>query len=552
MLQLIIFFSSFFLTLLVTPYLIRFLVKYDILDKPESRRINYINIPRMGGLVLILVNSVILLVAFNDLNSLRFVIIGMTILIATGIIDDLKQINYKSKLLFQTLASLFLIFHFLPSINSYSIGSFILPDIGGLIILLLIIMGLINSLNMMDGVDGLFTSVSLMIFLVLFIVSYNIGNAFVQLFSITLLGSLLAFLKFNSYPAKIFLGDTGSSFLAITLIINTFDLIIKRYGGNIDLLIPILLFGLPLIDTLKVIIYRILTGKSPFQADKLHLHHFLIELNIKHRTVVFIIQLLFVPFIILAIIYFRNPDSYYLLLFIPLAVIILFSKDIAGIIITKTKIVRIYSGIKNLLHKAFVLFDKLFLLVLLFTPPVIILSIIPIRIFIESEIPLLLLVIIILMLLVAFSHTRILDSKRHFYVFLNYFLFFFIINTKFMGYAEFTMRTLIESRTVYHIGLFSLIGIVLYFMILRDRLIPVDRDFFSGIELTIIPINLLTFILSNVFYKEIFLPLSISIMLSFVIYISYKIFIVTRRKFIFILFYGSFLPLFLLIISLFL
>lgn len=550
MLHIILFFSSFFLTLFLTPYLIGFLIKYGIIDKPESRRINQVNIPRMGGLVLIFVNSVLFLISFKDLNMVRYIILSVAILTVSGIIDDLKNINYKSKFIYQALASFLLILHFLPSINTYTIGSFILPNYAGFIILFILVIGLINSLNMMDGADGLLTSISLMITLILFIISYYVGNIFVQLISITLLGSLLAFLKFNSFPAKIFLGDTGSSFLAIALIIATFDSIIQRYGGRFDLLIPIILFGLPLIDTLKVIVHRVLMGKSPFNADKSHLHHFLIDLNIKHRTVVFIIQFLFIPFIILAILYFRGPDSIYLLLFILLSIIILFSKNIVGLIISKTRIVGIYARFRNLLHKAVLLFDKLFPLVLLAAPPIIVLSTIPIEILIENEIPLLLIAIIFLLFIVAFYHNRIFEGKRHFYVFLNLFFFFFIINTKFLGFAEYNGSTIIESRIIYYLSLFLLILIVIYYLILRDRLIPVNRDFFSGIELTIIPLTLLTYILSNIFHKEILLPLSISMIVSFIIYLSYRIFVVTRNKFSNVLFYGSFLPLLILIIPL--
>src|ERR1035437_7542856 len=151
MVYLILFLSGLISLLVLTPYLINFLLKINVVDIPGGRKIHDGLVPRLGGILIYFVVSFLLLTFYNDLNTIRFIIIGSFILAATGFIDDCLGMEWKYKLIVQVIISLFIIYHFLPSINKITIFEITLPFPLNYIIFFLFILGAINALNLMDG-----------------------------------------------------------------------------------------------------------------------------------------------------------------------------------------------------------------------------------------------------------------------------------------------------------------------------------------------------------------------------------------------------------------
>jgi len=229
---------------------------------------------------------------------------GSSILFLTGVFDDLKKINTRTKFFIQILSGLIIIasgvgitfinnpfggFLFLDQIkipidlfgSIYTIT--LLADIFALIW----IVGMINVINFLDGLDGLASGVSGLAFLSIFILSMlpSVAQPLSAIIAIIMLGAILGFLPFNLNPAKMFMGDTGSMFLGFMLA--TLAII---SGGKVAT--ALLVLGLPIFDGLWVAISRILKGKKPWDADRNHLHHKLLDLGLSMRGVVLVFWLI--------------------------------------------------------------------------------------------------------------------------------------------------------------------------------------------------------------------------------------------------------------------
>jgi len=180
MLYLVIAFASLLFTIFFTPYLINYLLKSKIVDQPDSKRkIHTTPIPRMGGLIIYLVVIIFVLSFFHDHNELKYFVYGSFILLFVGILDDILGVNWSVKLLAQVVTAALLIVYLSPKFTTIILFGITLPYAVGIIILMLFIIGTINAFNLMDGLDGLASSISLMAILVSFLVGISYNNVFV-------------------------------------------------------------------------------------------------------------------------------------------------------------------------------------------------------------------------------------------------------------------------------------------------------------------------------------------------------------------------------------
>lgn len=281
-------FLTFVLTSFLVPFLINYLVLKKLLDQPGPRKIHAYGIPRLGGAVIFFTALLVIAIFYPDFSKAFPLLFAGLILFILGIIDDLKSIRWKIKLFFQIIAVTITVLFFKNFSNNIYLFGALLPPIIGIPLFFFFILGTINSINLMDGLDGLVSGFSLIVFSVIFLLSYLLKNQLLMVLSVTMVGALLGFLKFNSNPAKIFLGDSGSLFLGYSLVASSIYLSIMKYG-YLELAPPIMLLALPIIDTLKVMVLRIVHKKSPFLPDKNHLHHIIFGKNIRHKIVVFLI-----------------------------------------------------------------------------------------------------------------------------------------------------------------------------------------------------------------------------------------------------------------------
>jgi UDP-GlcNAc:undecaprenyl-phosphate GlcNAc-1-phosphate transferase len=351
---------AFLLAYLFTFGVIKVCRKMGWLDKPEARRVHIVPVPRMGGIAMFLafaIVSVLLYLADPELDSKEITIYWLFLIAATLIVlvhayDDVKGLKPLTKLIAQTIAVIIVLgpwgdqFHgvllfgfsnpFSSGIVNHALPWYLQPEItlfigntqflsGGGIVWAVIpaviftwfwMVGMMNVVNWIDGVDGLSTGVVGLTALFVTIISWTMGQHTIALLSAIFTGAVFGFLPHNWNPAKIFMGDTGSQFLGLALAV-------LSIMGGAKVALALMVMGIPILDTALVIINRVRHGHSPSHADKTHLHHRLLATGLNARQICYILYGLTLVFGVLAL---RFERIYKLigfgLVFVTMAVLI--------------------------------------------------------------------------------------------------------------------------------------------------------------------------------------------------------------------------------------
>lgn len=288
---------SFVFTFVSTPLVTRLAYRIGAIDVPkDSRRMHKKPIPRLGGLAIVFGFLVAVLSFSMTYNKQMVATLAATfIIVVMGIVDDCKDLDAKLKFVIQILAALVVVCFGDIRINVFtnpnvlsSSPYVVLPEWLSVTLSVLWIVFITNAVNFIDGLDGLAAGVSAIMSVSLVFISIRVGEYPIALFGIALMGSCFGFLPFNFNPAKIFMGDTGSTFLGFMLATLSIQGVFKSYAV-ISFAVPLLILGLPLFDASFAMIRRILTGKSPMVADRGHLHHRLIDMGFSQKQTVFIL-----------------------------------------------------------------------------------------------------------------------------------------------------------------------------------------------------------------------------------------------------------------------
>ncbi|OFI06203.1 putative undecaprenyl-phosphate N-acetylglucosaminyl 1-phosphate transferase [Clostridium acetireducens DSM 10703] len=287
---------AFTISFMLTPFVKKFAFHINVIDIPKGKRkIHKKPIPLLGGLAIYISFILTLIFKLGKLsNSELGIIIGATIILIGGFIDDKWDIKPLYKLLFQIAATIFLIFFGVKikiitnpffTYNQYiNIGCFSIP------LTIIWVIGITNAFNLIDGLDGLAAGVALISSITILVIALlNQRNEAAILMAI-LSGSILGFLPYNFNPASIFMGDTGSQLLGFLLASISIEGAIKS-ATAFAIAVPILALGLPIYDTLFAMIRRKINGKPIMQADKGHLHHRLLGLGLTQKQAVIIMYL---------------------------------------------------------------------------------------------------------------------------------------------------------------------------------------------------------------------------------------------------------------------
>ncbi|WP_338553401.1 MraY family glycosyltransferase [Paenibacillus sp. KS-LC4] len=289
------------LALVMTPLVKKFAFFVGAIDKPNHRKVHTRIMPRMGGLAIYaaFVAGFLLLFPFipdgmltdANMNMIKALLVGGTIIILIGALDDRLELSAKVKLLGQLVAASVVVFGFGIKIDLVNIpfGEAMQPIAGWIAvpITILWIVGVTNAINLIDGLDGLAAGVSGIAISTILIMAIVMGNIPIILLSSLLLGGIVGFLFFNFHPAKIFMGDSGSLFLGFSLA--TLSMIGFKQVTIVSFVTPLLIIGVPLSDTFFAIVRRWVNKRPIFAPDKGHLHHCLQELGFSHRRTVLII-----------------------------------------------------------------------------------------------------------------------------------------------------------------------------------------------------------------------------------------------------------------------
>jgi len=289
------------IALLITPLVKKFAFLVGAIDVPNQRKVHTRIMPRMGGLAIYLAFVISFFAIINfipegtllgrDLNLLKAILVGGTIIIITGAFDDRFELSAKLKFVLQIIAACIVVFGFNISIEFVSLpfGENMqqINDWIGIPVTILWIVGVTNAINLIDGLDGLASGVSGIAIGTILIMAIIMGFQPVILISTLLLGGILGFLRYNFHPAKIFMGDSGSLFLGFCLAM--LSLISFKQVTLVSFVIPLLIIGVPLSDTFFAIIRRLVNKRPIFAPDKGHLHHRLQDLGFSHRKTVLLI-----------------------------------------------------------------------------------------------------------------------------------------------------------------------------------------------------------------------------------------------------------------------
>lgn len=291
------FIVSFIFTFATTPLVRRLAYRIGAVDVPkDKRRVHKRPTPRIGGLAIIF-GFIVAVISFNDdwSRATAAILIGALVLGVLGVIDDCKELDAKIKFVVQIAAALIVVFHgdirisVFSNPNLFSEQPFvILPYWLSVTVTVLWIVFMTNAVNFIDGLDGLAAGVSAIMSMSLVFIAITYDEYTIAVLGLALMGSCFGFLPFNFNPAKIFMGDTGSTFLGYMLAVLSVQGMFKSYAV-ISFAVPLLMLGLPLFDALFAMIRRILSGKSPMVADRGHLHHRLYDMGFSQKQTVFIL-----------------------------------------------------------------------------------------------------------------------------------------------------------------------------------------------------------------------------------------------------------------------
>ena len=297
MLPALAFIASIFCTMVLIPPLMQRAQRFSLIDLPNLRKIHVQPVPRIGGVAMLLGAMVPILMWAPHTRTVVSYVLGVLVLGGFGLWDDRRDLDYRLKVLGQFLAILIVVvgggvsIQFLPGYGPHPVAYWVAFPLT-----IFALLGITNAINLADGLDGLAAGVTFISLIAIAVLAYLAENSVLLLLVLPVLGCLVGFLRFNTHPAAIFMGDTGSQFLGFSLGI----LVIQTVGQptfQISPCAPLLLLGVPILDTLTVMVLRIRAGNSPFRPDKNHLHHKLLAFGLDHYEAVlciYVVQALLV------------------------------------------------------------------------------------------------------------------------------------------------------------------------------------------------------------------------------------------------------------------
>ncbi len=303
-----------------------------LLDVPNERKVHLLPIPKVGGIAMT-IGIIAPLLFWGDFGEFaQAALLGAGIIVLFGLIDDIWELHFLGKFAGQFIAAFLVIYKggllitdlgtILPGVSSVSPFISILLTAG-------VIVGVTNAINLADGLDGLAGGICMLSFITIAYFAHSLGMRDIVLLALAVSGAIFGFLRFNTYPATIFMGDTGSQllgFLAVTLALK-----LTQGHSPFSPYLSLLIIGFPILDTVVVSCERVAAGKSPFIADKNHLHHKLIRLGFFHTEAVFHIYVMQIVYVTSAF-FFRFYTDRFILLFY-----LIFSTLIASFLIVSDK-----------------------------------------------------------------------------------------------------------------------------------------------------------------------------------------------------------------------
>jgi len=290
-------FAAMIISFAATPLVKEFAKRVGAMDVPkDGRRMHNVPIPRLGGLAIFLGFLLSILVLVEMKETIRGMLLGAVIIVVVGVIDDVKPLPAVIKFALQIAAALVavqsgIVVRVISNPNLFSPNPYLSLGVLAVPITIVWIVAITNSVNLIDGLDGLAVGVSAIGSFALLVIAVAMGEADTATIMAALAGACVGFMPYNLNPAKIFMGDTGATFLGY--ILATVSVIgLFKYYAIISFAVPFLILGLPIFDTSFAFFRRILRGQNPMKADRGHVHHRLIDMGFNQKQAVAILYVI--------------------------------------------------------------------------------------------------------------------------------------------------------------------------------------------------------------------------------------------------------------------
>ena len=290
MLYIFAFIVSLIITMILIPPFMKWADKIGAVDIPDARKVHTAAIPRVGGIAM-LVGAGVAIWLNTDINHQVLGLLGgFLILLFFGIWDDRTDLDYRLKFVGQILAVLSAVLLGDVVIRDVPFLFFSLPDYIAIPFTVFILVGVTNAINLSDGLDGLAGGTTLLALSLISLLAYQAQGELVLIIAMAISGSIFGFLRHNTYPAQLFMGDTGSQFLGFGAGVLAV-MLSQSANPALSPVLPLMILGLPILDTITVMAQRIYEKRSPFSPDKNHIHHKLLALGFDHYEAVLIIYM---------------------------------------------------------------------------------------------------------------------------------------------------------------------------------------------------------------------------------------------------------------------
>ena len=276
---------------LATPMVKNLAYKVGAIDVPkDNRRMHKVPIPRLGGLAIFLAFLLSVLVFAKIDRQMQGILLGATMIVVLGVMDDIMALNALPKLIVQILAAGIAVYHgcvirFVSNPNVFSSMTYLNLGWWSYPITIIWIVAITNAVNLIDGLDGLASGVSTISAMTMLVIAILVSEQQVAIVMAALAGACLGFMPYNKNPAKMFMGDTGSTFLGYILATYSIQGLFKYYA-IVSFAVPFLVLGLPIFDTAFAIVRRVARGQSPMTPDRGHIHHRMMDMGLNQKQTV--------------------------------------------------------------------------------------------------------------------------------------------------------------------------------------------------------------------------------------------------------------------------
>ena len=313
--------TALLVSMAIIPIMIRLAPALGMVDQPDPRKVHAVPVPRVGGIGIVLGALISILLWVPISSTVAFFLFGSIVLLIFGTWDDCRELGHYVKFIGQFIAVIGLVYFGDVWVSMVPFMDDPLPAYIGKPFTVIAIVGMINAINHSDGLDGLAAGESMLSLACIAYLAYVVNGFAVTMIALAVMGGVFGFLRFNTHPARVFMGDSGSQFLGFSL--GTLAVILTQQTNTVlSMALPVLILGLPIVDILAVFAQRAYQGLNWFKATRNHIHHRLLGLGFDHYQSVVVIYAIQAFFVLCALTLKYEADAILLSLYLGVCALV--------------------------------------------------------------------------------------------------------------------------------------------------------------------------------------------------------------------------------------